>query len=331
MVIHNGNYRQFMVPKKMQFPDTPSFNVLDEEIYSLYRNRILNIVLNRFIWEKLPDDIPSWFIEDTLLYQGIGVFYHEDFVDKYCFSPVVLEGGMDIYGQLVQRHIMAPNGYNTYRFKNDSVIIYDTYNNFPTYQNISLYAKLLTRMTIIYLKNLDMQRKSFAVIGTQDTELSVKNLVKEITEGIEYISMKNNFDVNSIKPLNFNVPYIGAELYTQIKSIWVECLNSYGIEGYTTNKKEREVTGETEGSLGYVEIARNSFLNARTQALQEVKAMFPAFKDTTVRFNSLLDTKLNLPFLENAGITFPEIYEDMSTNKYFHSSRLDNNGGSDNE
>lgn len=305
-----GNWQQFMLSKKEQFPRNLSFAPPSEdEIYRMLFFRSLNLILNRFIWDYLPDDIPPWFVESTFLYQGSVCVWHDSIVDKHIISPVVLEGGMDVYGLLENRHIICPNGVNAYRTKDDSVVIWDTYNNFPSYPTIQTYCKILTRIASIYLKNIDMQRKSIAVIGTQDELLTTRNLIKEITDGVEYIPIKRGFDLNDIKPLNLSVGYCAADLRLQFKENWNDLLNTYGIESYSSDKKERLISAEGEGGIGAVEIARNSFLNPRVQGLEKTKEMFPKFKDTTVRFNSMLDTRLNIPFLKEIGL-----YEEPEVN-----------------
>lgn len=316
MLFQNGNWQQFLISKKDQFNTIPAdCNITEDEIYLMFRNRILNIILNRFVWENLPDEIPSWFVENTLLYQGIAAVWQDDILDKHFISPVVLEGHMDIYGLLTTRHIQCPNGINAIRSKKDSVIIFDTYNNFPTLQSIYTYAKLLTRITLIYLKNIDLQKRSIGILSNQDTLLSTKNVVKELSEGVEYLVLKDTFDLSNIKPIDIKIPYIASDLRIQIKELWIECLNSFGIEGYTTNKKEREVSGETEGNLGFVEIARNAYLNPRKNALEEMKKMFPIFEETEVKFNSKLNTELNIPFLKESGdFDDVEIYNNISRN-----------------
>lgn len=301
MVYNMGNWKQYLLTKREQFPKNIEDNIKREDIYYLIRNRLLNLVLNRFVWENLPDGIPSWFIEDTYLYQGIVCAWKDEIMDKHLISPVVLKGNMTPYGILEDRHIICPNGMTADRGMEDSVIGFDTYNNFPSYNTINTYAKMLTQIMVIYLKNIDMQKKSIAILGTQDTILSTQNLVKEISEGVEYIPIKDTFDLRSIQPLNLNVGYCAGDLRVQFKELWIECLNQFGIEGYTTAKKEREVTGETEGNLGFVEISRRAFYNPRNQFLEEVKEMFPAFKDTTLHFNSNLDTSLNLAFFTDFG------------------------------
>lgn len=323
MVFNMGNWKQFLLDKKEQFPKVPLDNIDRNQIYYTLRNRILNIVLNRFVWEKLPDDIPGWFVEDTFLYQGIACTWKDDVVNKHLISPVVLQGKMDPYGVLQDRHIMCPNGVTANRTKDNSVIGWDTYNNFASYHTINTYAEILTRIMVIYLKNIDMQKKSIAILGSQDTILSTKNLIKEISEGVEYIPLRDTYDLKSIQPLNLNVGYCAGDLRVQFKEIWIECLNQFGVEGYTSNKREREVTGEAQGNIGFVEISRASFYNARKDFLEKTKEMFPAFADTEVHFNSNLNTDLNIAFMADFG--------DNISDSQFNVSRETLNGGGINE
>lgn len=291
-------WQNFTAPK--QNKKLIGFNNLSEgDIFIIIRDQIFNVVLNRFRWQNLPDNIPEWYIENTLVSTGLGLFFNEDILDVKCYAQCVLEGNMNIYGIPTKRRVVTPNGYSAIKNRVDSVLVFDSYNSFPTYNTINYYASIISRILINGLRNMDQQKFSVCVLGTRDEQLTVKNLIKDLDNGVSYIPIKNTFDIKNIQVLDTKVPYIANDLMYQVQNMWNQCLNQFGVEAYSSTKRERENMSESQGNIGYTEICRNTFLVPRKNAIEECKKMWgESYQDSDVIFNSNIDTKLNLAFLD---------------------------------
>ena len=100
------------------------------------------------------------------------------------------------------------------------------------------------------------------------------------------------FDVDKIKPIDLQVEFKADRLRAELKSEFNDFLNWCGIESFTSDKKERLVSGEVSGNNGYVEIQRNIGLNARKLAERRINKMFGL--ELNVKFNSEIATLVNL-------------------------------------
>ena len=313
-----GVWNRFMLSKKEQFPKIDFDNITKPEIFFILEQEMLNLLPNRILWETLPDNVPTWFIEQTLLFNGMGVFYKDEVMNEICFSPCVLQGDMNIYGLLSQRRVITPNATETNLIltEENSVLVFDNYMFIPIYNNIIYRIKILTEIMYAYLQNIGLQKNSIILLMNQNTKLSMDNLALQIMEGGKIIKMNDNFNPDSIKPVDLQVEFKADKLRIQYQEVKNELLNSLGIEAYSSNKRERETSAEGQGNLGFVEMCRNSIINPREQSLEQCKKLWPdKFSDSEVKFNTHLKTIINMPvelFNEFNGTDVPESEGDVN-------------------
>ena len=67
-----------------------------ETIKSIFFYDIFDIFVNRYTWNNLPEEILPMYIEQTLFWNGLGVFIKDD-IAGYAFMKVSLSGLPDIY------------------------------------------------------------------------------------------------------------------------------------------------------------------------------------------------------------------------------------------
>ena len=95
--------------------------------------------------------------------------------------------------------------------------------------------------------------------------------------------------------LDLNSKFLGSEITDNLKVYWNEALNMLGITG-ETSKKERMITDEVERQNGGTLASRNSALEMRRQACDEINKMFGLnisvdFRDGTNGFSQLNSEK----------------------------------------
>lgn len=267
---------------------TTDFNVL----YNNFLTRLTNIYVNRFVWDNLPIEIEPWFLERSLLMNGVCVFFYDEIINEYLITFVNLSGEMNVYNIPQKWKAYAANGYSRNLCSKNAVIIYNNNDFMPDFNTLCLYAERMAYIYVIYMKNIALQKNSISIATTKDTLLSSKNIVNQIDEGKDYIFIKDMFDVDKIKPINLQVEFKADRLRAELRSEFNDFLNWCGIESFTSDKKERLVSGEASGNNGYVEIQRNIGLNARKLAERRINNMFNL--ELNVKFNSEIATLVNL-------------------------------------
>ena len=267
-------------------------NDIDTNFILLF-SQMYSTCLARIKWNNLPINISSDFIEKTLLDNEVCVFFYDDILEKYLVTNVELTGKFNIEEIPTNYKAIANNGYRRELNPSNSVLIFNKkYSLLNDIAYIDIYAKRISNILDAYLTNIDFQRTPLIVKSNDNTILSNKNLVKKWIDKIKILYLKDNFDINTISTLNFNVPFMADKLYTIIKNELSDFYNLMGIESNNIDKKERLVVTESMGNLGAVELNRNKYLNSRNESIEKINKMFNL--NISCEFNSDLPTPLNL-------------------------------------
>ena len=102
-----------------------------------------------------------------------------------------------------------------------------------------------------------------------------------------FIFGDKSLDLDGVKVLNTNAPFIADKLQVLKRQIWNEALTYIGIENANSEKRERLVTDEVTSNLGGVYAQRLTRLNARKQACKQINDMFGL--DIDVKFRSEIE------------------------------------------
>ena len=83
-----------------------------------------------------------------------------------------------------------------------------------------------------------------------------------------------NLDLNNIRSINMQAPFVADKLYTLKTQIWNEALTYLGISNVNNLKSERLNVPEVQGTSGGVIANRYSRLQARREAAEEINRLF---------------------------------------------------------
>ena len=122
---------------------------------------------------------------------------------------------------------------------------------------------------------------------TDENRLTMKNVWQKYDGNEPMMMVDKSFDLNSIKVLNTEAPYVASNLQNLKKEIFNECLTYLGISNIASVKKERLISDEITRNLGGTEVEKHVRLNARKEACDKINKMFGLNID--VEYNSQID------------------------------------------
>ena len=216
----------------------------NSEIYTYYRERLINLALSQFEWHGLPDTCDRLYFEKQLLMCGTAAMGTPVGTDLWLSLGYVNAGELDVYGYPQKIKLVAANGKHSPIAVDKWVLLYDNMTWASLIPKINLYARLLYECHSIYRSNLQKQNSPYIVATTKNSLLSMKNLLCRIIGYDSVIEVKNNIDLDSaVKALDLRVDFIGTELLENLKVLWAEALSMLGITAETT-KKERLLNNE---------------------------------------------------------------------------------------
>lgn len=269
--------------------------------YNQYFMQLTEIAISRFKWINLPSSVDSRYIEKTLFQSGAAVYFNDEYLGDLCLN-VITQGNFDVYGYPIKRR--AYSNYNNYQKELDdknSVIIFNNYMRTNSLTQIINFSKRLYNLDRIIDVNANAQKTPILLMGTEKQRLSLLNLYKEYDGNAPVIHGDKNLDLNGIKCIQTNAPYISDKIYSLKVNIWNEALTYLGISNITIEKRERLISDEVMRNQGGTIANRYSALKSRQEAAKKINKMFNT----------------------NISVEFQEDYSDI----------IDENniGGSDNE
>lgn len=257
--------------KRTSFEDSATTNTLT---YMQYLRRLMELSMSMFEWKNLPSTVDPRYIELRLFETGSVVFFKDDILGELCLD-CIQQGNFDVYGNPVTRR--AYSCYNNYQKvldDKDSVIIWNNYLRTNSVTDIQLYAKRLWDLDRSVDINAKAQKTPLLIQCNEKQRLSMKNLYMQYDGNTPVIFADNNIDINGVKVVSTQAPYVADKLYQLKNQIWNEALTYLGISNLNINKQERLITNEVSSSQGSTISSRYSRLECRRQAVEKINEMF---------------------------------------------------------
>lgn len=241
--------------------------------YIQYLNRLTELSIAMFEWKNLPPTIDERFLELTLFEDGHAIFFKDEEIG-YLALQVVPGGRLDVYRVPIQRRAFSVNGYQRDLTKDNSVIIYNNYLRTNSILDVKMFSKRLWNLDRIIDINANAQKTPVLLQGTEQQRLTLLNLYKEYDGNSPVIFGDKNLDVNSLKALSTNAPYVADKIYELKTQMWNEALTYLGISNVSIQKKERLITDEIQRNQGGTIASRFARLEMRRKACKEINDMF---------------------------------------------------------
>ena len=256
--------------KRTEFDDSAMIN---NRTYGQYLNRLTELSISMFEWKNLPDTIDQRFLELTLFHDGQAVFFKDEELG-FLALQVATNGQFDVYRIPINRRAYAVNGYQRKLNNKDSIIIYNNYLHCNSLLDVKQFARRLYNLDRIIDVNANAQKTPVLVQGTEQRRLTLINLYKEYDGNAPVIFGDKNLEINSLKTISTQAPYVSDKIYQLKIQIWNEALTYLGISNINVQKKERLITDEVTRNQGGTIASRYSRLESRREACRKINNMF---------------------------------------------------------
>ena len=271
---------------------------MNNTTYIQYFDRLVELSVSMFEWQGLPETVDPRYLELHLFQKGSMVYFRDEVMGDLCLDCIA-NGQFDVYGNPISRR--AYSSYNQYQKtlnESDSVIIWNNYLRQPSVLDVKMFAKRLYNLDRIIDVNVNAQKTPVLVQGTEKQRLTLVNLYKEFDGNAPFIFGDKNLDLNSLKAISTNAPYVADKLYQLKTQIWNEALTYLGISNLNIQKKERMITDEVQRNQGGTIASRYSRLEARREAVDKINRMF----GTDIRVDYREDFQITNEDDEGAGV-----------------------------
>ena len=289
-----GDYVQNAIYSKFVNNNTQQEKFLEEY---MYRRLLTELAVNRFKWTGMPEEIDCRFLELTLFYQALSLFYFEGRFDKYM---AVRGGGIGAINALDQptEYLAILNGTdgapNRQLKKDECVPIWANYLRTPDWDVVSIYSNRLSDFDVTVDTNVIGLRHPTVFAVEESERQSFVNIFRTIQRGEPAIYGYKNLSPQDLKDklfaLNTGVQTSAVtDVQISKSKVWNECMTYLGINNSNQEKRERLVEDEVSANNDQVNAFRNIALNARKQACEEINKMFGLNVDVEWNLDSSYD------------------------------------------
>lgn len=276
--------RYNMSRKKTYFGKSATGNV---KTYGFYLERLTELSVSMFEWKNLPKSVDPRFLEMILFQNGAVVFFKDEDLDSYTglsedvttdgtylALPVAMNGRWNVYNIPTSFRAYASNGYQKQLDVDNAVIVYNNMIRTNSVLMCQMYAERLWDLDRTIDVNARAQKTPVLVQCRESQRMTMNNLYKEYDGNAPVIFGDESLDVNGLKVLKTDAPYVADKLYQLKTQIWNEALTYLGISNINYQKKERMITDEVLRNQGGTIASRYSRLESRREAVDKINEMF---------------------------------------------------------
>lgn len=265
-------------------------------IQRMYVRKLSSVAANRFKWTGLPKEIDIRFLEMTLLYFALSIFYYDNEYNKYF---ALRSGGYSYLNMLNNPTSFTVVGNGAFRGRTLSALrdtptgkmavpIWANYMRTPDLDVINIYATRLANLERTIEINSENARQSKFILSTQNQRLSFVNIDRQVQDGSNLIEVNNASvdDLQFYKVLDLEIDPTSIEKLDIVRDRqWNKCMTLLGIDSANQDKKERLVADEVSANDDQTSTFRFEALNARRIACEQINDHYPDL-NISVEYNT---------------------------------------------
>lgn len=260
------------------------------ETENIYQSYLLQIALNMFQYENLPESIDEFYLEYILQTRGFLIIVNDDI-----FGLTALEcamgGRINHYYLPTSFRGVDPTGELTKNYSLDEVVLCKNSPLFVgTIPFINYYARELSLCSRTIDVNLDAQWTPYIIAGDKRMKSMFQNFIDQVRKGVKTIFTWSNFDLNSINVLPTQAPWVAESVNVLKQSILRECMTLLGIDNANQDKKERVQSAEVNANNTQIIASRNIWISEREKFVKKLNEKYGTNVKVSFRaYNDILD------------------------------------------
>ena len=257
-----------------------------QQLYSMFRDDILNLALSRFRWHGLPETCDARYLEWVLLTEGAAaIAFPKERPGTFLTLKAVQQDGPNMYDNPRSWRCMGASGKTNFIANwRTGVWIWENQTRYPLLSKINVWARELADIITTKQINRFHMRMPFVLTGPQDRALDVQNFFNQIMQGqpviLGYDGLLNDVQMQATMP-DREREYIGDKLDVDWENTWNAIYKMLGIDALPY-KEERMIEDEVSSVMEPTEISRLGPLESRRWAVRKLNERFGKYLDGPV-------------------------------------------------
>lgn len=234
-------------------------------------NRFLNLALNRFTWNNLPEGITSRKIEEMLIKNGRVMFFEDNGV--FITLPAFGTGMYDIYNEPIYYNVVG-NNFNKTIDRDKGVIIRNNATSTNDHDDLLLFAERINDVEQTMDINLNSQKTPYVILCDEKERLTFKNILNQVQKFKYAIFGSKGLKINNIDVLQTKADFLLDKLQDTKNAYMNELLTFLGINNSNTDKKERLLVDEVNSNNDFILVNIDHMYEERKRSVEEINKKF---------------------------------------------------------
>ena len=259
-----------------------------ENEFSLYivEKWLRHLVLNLFEYDNLPDEIETYYIEQSLYNHGKVLFFNDDNLGYFAL-PISEQGELNEYNEMTEYRIITKNGtkfdnYNKY----NSVLIKNNNECQTSIEIVRYYANKLANIMRTIDININTLKTPYIFRGSKNELLTLENIFNQISGNALVTFIDKSLSEKFLEIMELKNSYVGDKLIDVYNNILNMFLTHFGIDNTNIDKKERLIVDEVNSNNELITLSGGQFLWERKKAVKKINEMYGL--NIEVNYNKLI-------------------------------------------
>lgn len=247
---------------------------IEGQIDFRYMHDIVNTKISMFEYKGLPEDITSEILETALCFNNNLCFYNSPTMGVVLCRWLPL-GEYSIYWKPKKVQLIALNGLSIANEVpySDIVLVKDNKMDIIPFIFINEYISKMVEMENTLIKNVQLLKLPAVFTGNKQMVSTFNSLMKKVLD-IDAFALTDKTVIEEFKQFNIEFPVSPEEILSLYKNYKNMCLESIGIYGIETQKRERLLVKEVQSQTEYIDFMYQMCLNERMRFINECNSKF---------------------------------------------------------
>lgn len=243
-----------------------------------------------FRWSGLPDGIEERHIEEYLFDFGQALFFRDPDMSYMCLQA---QNGvnLNVYADPLTYRAIGINYNKEYKAGHnpdyavfaskhagalkEGIVIRNNPHSVPTKTLIMPYLLKLAKIEQVMDINIETAKTPFIVECTPANELSMKNAMKNLFNGVYAIYTNRKLELSkNVQVIQTGAKFMGNEMIDYKHAVESDLLTVLGIDNVNVSKRERLISGEATANDKLISSFIDVALTSRRAACEAINAAF---------------------------------------------------------
>lgn len=265
-------YNFYNLNSALDMAKTKGFN-----IYELrYIKDFVGVKIGMFTYENLPNELTSEIIESAITFNNKLCFYKSPALDELILCRYIPNGEFNYYWKPKTVKLLSLNGYTIAENVdyNNIILVRDNILDITPFLTLCEYISKMQNVELTLTKMIEVLKLPLVFKGDKNSVTSFNKLIEDTLKFKPFAIADKSLTQDGYETFDINFPSSLEEVFSIYKNYRNMTLQSYGIYGIETQKRERLLVSEVESQNDYIDFIYQDMKTQRENFVKEVNSKY---------------------------------------------------------